>query len=291
MSRPRRTQTVDLEAEHLSERARDAHAAPGAETAVQLRRVPGSEPTPTVRRDSLWARTFGVRRLLADVIAIGVIALMAFAIWPVRLGGATSYIIIKGTSMEPKFHTGDLAVLRTEGAYHRGDIVAYKIPRGNAGAGHLVIHRIIGRSHGGFLMQGDNRTTPDTWYPKPSEILGKFRVLVPLPGITFWALLPWVCCGLIGGAVIWICWPRESEEDPADAQARSEANPVADDSDPLRGAVSPVVVGARRLRRLEQEALHASDRSRFTNRRHAICALLSATTLVITALSVVAIVS
>ncbi len=214
----------------------------------------------TNRGPSLRDRTFGLRRTAADILVFALIVVAAFAIWPVRLGGGTSYIIIKGTSMEPKFHTGDLAVLRSQDSYRKGDIVAYRIPAGSAGAGHLVIHRIIGRSHGGYLMKGDNRTTPDTWYPKASDVLGKFRLLVPLPGIQFWALMPWICCGAIGIAVAWMMWPRRVEPDPTEPEAADRPAEAGSSPNSVSAAstaafeTGPIPIGARRLRRLERDA-------------------------------------
>lgn len=224
---------------------------------------------------NLRQRTFRLRRAVADILVMALIAVAAFAIWPVRLGGGTSYIIIKGTSMEPKFHTGDLAVLRAQDSYRKGDIVAYRIPGGSAGAGHLVIHRIIGHSHGGYLMQGDNRKTPDSWYPKTTDVLGKFRLLVPLPGIKFWALMPWVCCAAIGLAVMWILWPRRPGSNPI------EPEDVDSPTSPVGGALTeaggsaPVPVGQRRLRRLEQDAQRREQhpgpqrRASFRSKQHA----------------------
>ena len=216
--------------------------------------APATDGDGTNRAPSLRDRTFRLRRTAVDILVFSLIVVAAFAIWPVRLGGGTSYIIIEGTSMEPKFHTGDLAVLRSQDSYRKGDIVAYRIPARSAGAGHLVIHRIIGRSHGGYLMQGDNRTTPDTWYPKAPDVLGKFRLLVPLPGIQFWALMPWICCAAIGTAVAWMMWPRRADADPT----QPDESPGSPDS---VGAASttaveagPVPIGARRLRRLERDA-------------------------------------
>ena len=221
----------------------------------------GSADADRAPRPTLLQRTFRLRRAAADILVILLIAVAAFAIWPVRLGGATSYIIIKGTSMEPKFHTGDLAVLRAQDSYRTGDIVAYRIPHGNAGGGRLVIHRIIGRSHGGFLMQGDNRDTPDSWYPKPSDVLGKFRILVPLPGMQFWALLPWVCCAAIGLAVMWILWPRRP--DPTTDLEDADRPPRLFGAESIGVGVGVAVpVGERRLRRLERDEAARQQRSR-----------------------------
>ena len=69
-------------------------------------------------------------------------------------GGGMASGSIKGAWMEPKFPTGDPAVVRFQDHYTVGDIVAYRIPKGGAGAGKMVIHRIIGHRHGGYLMQG-----------------------------------------------------------------------------------------------------------------------------------------
>ena len=229
----------------------------------------GSEGTNPEPSPTLLQRTFRLRRAAADILVMVLIAVAAFAIWPVRLGGATSYIIIKGTSMEPKFHTGDLAVLRAQDSYRTGDIVAYRIPHGNAGGGHLVIHRIIGRSHGGFLMQGDNRDTPDSWYPKPSDVLGKFRILVPLPGMQFWALLPWVCCAAIGLAVMWILWPRRPEPEPTTDPEDSDRSARLVGAESIGAGVGVAVpMGERRLRRLERDEAARQQNSRPRRSRH-----------------------
>ena len=232
-------------------RATSPIADTATDTPVGVLTETGTESANREASPNLRQRTFRLRRAAADILVMALIAVAAFAIWPVRLGGGTSYIIIKGTSMEPKFHTGDLAVLRAQASYRTGDIVAYRIPARSAGAGHLVIHRIIGRSHGGYLMQGDNRKTPDSWYPKTTDVLGKFRLLVPLPGIEFWALMPWVCCAAIGVAVAWMMWPRRADSGPI---APEETDQPAAAAEHAMVTTEPVPVGARRLRRLEREA-------------------------------------
>lgn len=290
MSRHRRS-TVDIEIEH---RADQTVERAGAAVAVQFRPALGDVPTTDepIRTRNAWERTFGLRRITADVVVFGLIALLAFAIWPVRLGGATSYIIVEGTSMEPRFHTGDLAVLRAQDTYRKGDIVAYRIPNGSAGGDHLVIHRIIGRSHGGFLMQGENRTTPDSWYPKANDILGRFRLLVPLPGIQFWALVPWFCCAAIGVGIGWILWPRPADQEPSDdtnPSATTGANPAHAASN----ATTPVAMGERRRRRIERQRGLADARRDRSNRRrrhevHSVATGLSIIAAVVAALATVA---
>ena len=65
-----------------------------------------------------------------------------------------------------------------------GEIVAYIVPKGSAGAGAQVIHRIVGGDERkGFIVQGDNRTAPDVWHPRRAEIVGTAWAHVPKAGI------------------------------------------------------------------------------------------------------------
>jgi hypothetical protein len=46
-----------------------------------------------------------------------------------------------------------------------------------AGAGTLVVHRIVGgSSHDGYVTRGDNRGYRDPWRPKPADIAGKMSL-------------------------------------------------------------------------------------------------------------------
>ena len=98
---------------------------------------------------------------------------------PTSLGGPTSYIIIRGSSMVPTYASGDLVIVRTAGVYHEGDVVAYRVPDGEIGAGLTVIHRIVGVGPDGFFMRGDNNASVDPWTPLPGNILGEAWVSVP----------------------------------------------------------------------------------------------------------------
>ena len=41
--------------------------------------------------------------------AVALVLAAVWAFWPQTLGGGTTYVTTHGTSMEPRFHTGDLA--------------------------------------------------------------------------------------------------------------------------------------------------------------------------------------
>lgn len=109
----------------------------------------------------------------------------AFLFWPQSLGGKVAYVKVEGHSMDPTFHFGDLAIVRRESSYQVGDVVAYRIPKGEFGAGAMVIHRLVGGDGAhGFVTKGDNRTIKDEWHPRTGDVVGKVRYDVPGAGTT-----------------------------------------------------------------------------------------------------------
>lgn len=114
-------------------------------------------------------------------LAVSIVVLALVLFWltfaPSRLGGEATYVVTSGISMEPRFHTGDLAILRPDPPYHVGEIVGYIAPRIG-----IVMHRIIGVSHGRFLMKGDNNNFVDPYHPLPSDLVGRLWLHVPKVG-------------------------------------------------------------------------------------------------------------
>ena len=106
--------------------------------------------------------------------------LLWFLFAPVQFGGRTSYVIVNGISMEPKFHKGDLALVRTSSSYNVGDIVVYRHPTIGP-----VIHRVIGKDGDTFTFQGDNNDFVDPYHPTQSELIGKFWFHIPAIGKPF----------------------------------------------------------------------------------------------------------
>lgn len=111
------------------------------------------------------------------------LALIATCLWfglPQNLGGRAEWVMVSGTSMLPRFHTGDLVLVEHRSDYHVGEVVAYRVPQGQVGAGHVVIHRIIGgNGRSGWKMKGDNRTAPDLWYPTNHDVIGAKQLRIP----------------------------------------------------------------------------------------------------------------
>ena len=95
------------------------------------------------------------------------------ALRPSSLGGLVTYLVIRGDSMEPTYHGGDLVAVKVAERYAVGDVVAYRVPAGEIGAGHLVVHRIVGGTgETGFLLRGDHNPSVDPWMPRSEDVAG-----------------------------------------------------------------------------------------------------------------------
>ncbi len=119
-------------------------------------------------------------------------------------------MLVNGISMEPGFHTGDLAIMRLATNYQVGDIVAYADAQMNAN----VIHRIIGIEGDRFVLQGDNNSWIDAYRPTRAEIVGKLWLhLVQLGAAVKWVQSPLnlaLAAGLLGGFFMLTMIPRKS---------------------------------------------------------------------------------
>lgn len=142
------------------------------------------------------------RRLAAVTPAVLLVAWFLL-LRPVSLGGPAGYEIVSGHSMEPLLHTGDLVVTQSQAVYGVGDLVVFRVPNGQPGAGSSVVHRIIGGDgSGGFTTKGDNNPGADPWHPRASDVIG--RSWIQLSGSGAWLLVvrrPLVLAAIIGGLV------------------------------------------------------------------------------------------
>ncbi|TFV90185.1 signal peptidase I [Blastococcus sp. CT_GayMR20] len=113
---------------------------------------------------------------ISAVIALVLTTVWLF--WPAELGGGTTYVSTHGTSMEPEFTTGDLAVLSPAETYAVGDVVAYY----SNDLETIVMHRIVSGDADGFVTQGDNNDWLDEERPTADEILGRLFLRIPQGG-------------------------------------------------------------------------------------------------------------
>lgn len=119
-------------------------------------------------------------RVLELAAGIALAAAWALTLRPTTLGGPATYAVVRGDSMLPDFHSGDLVVLMAMSEYLPGDVVGYRVPEGELGAGHVVVHRIVsGDGWQGYTMEGDNNPAPDPWLPRARDVAGSVWLLVP----------------------------------------------------------------------------------------------------------------
>src|SRR4051794_6660605 len=118
------------------------------------------------------------RRLSTLALGAYVLAAIWLFLAPPAVGGQTTYVVTSGISMEPSFHTGDLALVRMQDSYAVGDVIAYRSPT----LDEVVLHRIRSGDASGFRTQGDNNSWLDPDTVSGDEILGKLWVHVPQAG-------------------------------------------------------------------------------------------------------------
>jgi signal peptidase I len=97
------------------------------------------------------------------------LALAWYLFAPTQIGGQASYVTIRGVSMQPLIHKGDLVILKKRSHYDVGDIVAYR----STDIHQVVLHRIVGRDGQRYIMRGDNTTGPDRQRPVFSDFVGE----------------------------------------------------------------------------------------------------------------------
>jgi signal peptidase I len=182
----------------------------------------------------LASRALRVRvtwRSVASTIAV--LALLAAAVAAVRpglIGIPFGHVIVAGQSMEPALSGGDLVITVRRDAYGPGDVVAYRIPDGNAGAGTLIVHRIVGGSAtAGYVLKGDNRRTRDPWWPKPSDVLGEAAVRVPHVGLLLAYLrTPLGLASLLAAATLFFLLRGPRDQPRPDDELSVDGHPSGD---------------------------------------------------------------
>ena len=179
-----------------------------------------------------------MKRLTWIAVSLVLASAWAFTLRPTSLRGPAGYVMVRGVSMLPTYVGGDLIVTHKAKSYSKGDIVAYKVPKGDFGAGILVIHRIIGgNAKDGFIIKGDNNNFRDDWQPKPKDILGKAWLRLPHMGVILAFLHSPLPMASLGAAfvIVFVLFPEDKKKArtkklrPPVAEARVETELPRDD--------------------------------------------------------------
>ncbi len=119
-----------------------------------------------------------LRSILSTAAFVIVVAVAWWYFAPNELGGSTRYVVTGGVSMQPRFHTGDLAVVRPASDYKVGDIAAYWSTMLHT----VVLHRIHAIHGNSYVFKGDNNDFLDPVNPTRAQLLGKLWLHLPRGG-------------------------------------------------------------------------------------------------------------
>jgi signal peptidase I len=132
--------------------------------------------------------------LSATLVVVAVAAWLVLA--PTRIGGETSYVTTSGISMAPRFHSGDLAVVRPAEHYKVGQVVAYRSTLLHV----VVLHRIIAIKGDRYVFKGDNNNFIDPSRPVRAQLVGRLSLRVAHGGrVLAWLHSPFMAALLTGG--------------------------------------------------------------------------------------------
>ena len=155
-----------------------------------------------------------LRSMVGTASLLGLVLIWFLLLRPVSLGGSASWIVIRGSSMLPGLTSGDLVIVQRAGSYRIGDVIAYRVAADDIGAGHVVIHRLVGGDGStGWDVQGDNNDAPDPWRPTDHDIVGASWLVIPGAGQAIaWIHQPVILASLAAAFVVaFIVWrPSES---------------------------------------------------------------------------------
>ncbi|CAB4883871.1 unannotated protein [freshwater metagenome] len=168
-----------------------------------------------------------VARGLSGVVMVALVATVVY-LWPVAYGGNSGIVFVAGESMLPTYTSNDVVLTRKQDSYAVGDVIVYTIAAGDVGAGHQIIHRIVGGDGvSGWVTKGDNRKYPDSWHPINSQVLGRVAHSAAIGGtlrsIFVLLLAPWVWALAAMAVTFWIAWTFLAARD-AEAEDVSTAD-------------------------------------------------------------------
>jgi signal peptidase len=171
-----------------------------------------------------WPRLPQAKAVALVAVQLAFVGVLLWYCLPQTFGGRAGWVLVSGTSMLPHFHTGDLVLVEHQSGYHVGEVIAYRVPKGQVGAGHVVIHRIVGgNGRTGWTMQGDNRTAPDLWHPTNHDVIGAKQLRIPDAWFVLRILHMPLLLGLFAGVCAFFLIAFSGDEEPDAAAGGDES--------------------------------------------------------------------
>ncbi|HUB73824.1 MAG TPA: signal peptidase I [Solirubrobacteraceae bacterium] len=184
-------------------------------------------------------RTRPIRWLISGVIGLFVAGCAWYCLAPTSLGGSATYVVTHGVSMEPRFHTGDLAIVRSQSHYRVGEIAAYR----NKMLGTVVLHRIVGREGDRYLFKGDNNHFVDFEHPLGNQLIGALWLHLPGAGADLHSIRSPALVGLLAlaGALLLFGGAFVRRRGRARRQRRSQTQTPGAPPRDARGGLEPLL--------------------------------------------------
>jgi signal peptidase len=171
----------------------------------------------------------GIWRRIRGVVGWVLVAVVVFLAWPAQLGGHLSLVVVSGHSMDGTYRSGDLLLAWPHADYNTGEIIVYKVPKGEPASGLRVVHRVIEKKDGHFTSQGDNRTTPDIWRPTVNDVVGHPFFRIRAGGLALKWLLSPIALALVCGVCVY--WAVVAKDERADEAEDSDEEGDAEDTE------------------------------------------------------------
>ena len=172
----------------------------------------------------------GLRRVLPWVALLVIGATWWMTLAPTAIGGASTEVIVRGTSMQPLLQPGDLVVAHRAATYRRGDLVVFLATSGTSTG--YVVHRLVsGSTEHGWHTKGDNNPWVDPWLVESHNIVGRYVARLPHVGsalatVTTKPLISAACIAVVVGVAYWPRRRRRVTEQLARELATAHREPV-----------------------------------------------------------------
>ena len=195
------------------------------------------------------------------LIAHSGVVLLLVGIWyltlaPSAIGGPLSLVLVRGTSMEPTYATGDLVIgYRAGRPPVAGEVVVFRGP-----GGVPVIHRTRAVRGDELVTRGDNLPADDPWDTTVDDVLGTARLHVPKAGLVADTLAqPYVMGGFAALTVMLLVMARrDPDAEPDDGpDAGGGGGPGAVRERPRGEQAAPAALMAT-AERLDGQVLRAA---------------------------------
>lgn len=163
---------------------------------------------------------------------LGVVLVLA-ALWsqlaPPEWGGQTTFLVVQGTSMLPRFQPGAVVAVRPAPTYAVGTLAAYRYPSLHS----VFFHQIVGIRGFRYTFQGLHNRFPDPYHPTQRNVIGQLWFSVPEAGLwlAFWRQ-PLHAALLVAGLALVSWWSAGSQRRRKSMPLRKTTAPGASGSPP-----------------------------------------------------------